>query len=392
MRNWRKVLLRTMEGVDSSFTRLKLFSKLRYGWLAPVRPVVYRGHGTDRTIYLTGRVLEEKVVRPAFIDDSARRNLRAMASRFLTPEVPGARLLVRIGSQGKTVIADDEGFFDVRLDLSEPRPSKRTWHEASVEVLWPLAPDQEDHLTTGEVLAPQERASFGIISDIDDTILRTEATSILRMLRLVMLSNAHTRLPFEGVGAFYRALRDGADEKRDNPVFYVSTGPWNFYDLLSHFLELQRLPTGPIFLKDWGGLKDVLRGMDHLSHKLEVIRNILKTHPDLSFVLVGDSGQQDAEVYGQVAREFPERVRAIYIRDVKGEVRAGAVNEIADSLRALNVPMLLVSDTVAAAKHASANGLISPNSLPAIRERRAEDADANILKEGAAIIEHLSQR
>ncbi|MGI8866714.1 MAG: App1 family protein, partial [Rubrobacteraceae bacterium] len=311
---------------------------------------------------------------------------------FLTPEVPGARLLVRIGSQGKTVIADDEGFFDVRLDLSEPLSPDRTWHEVSVEVLWPHAPGQEDHLTTGEVLAPQERASFGIISDIDDTILRTEATSILRMLRLVMLSNAHTRLPFEGVGAFYRALRDGADEKRDNPVFYVSTGPWNFYDLLSHFLELQRLPTGPIFLKDWGGLKDVLRGMDHLSHKLEVIRNILKTHPDLSFVLVGDSGQQDAEVYGQVAREFPERVRAIYIRDVKGEVRAGAVNEIADSLRALNVPMLLVPDTVAAAKHASANGLISPNSLPAIRERRAEDADANILKEGAAIIEHLSQR
>lgn len=393
MKDWRKGLLGGIERAETRFARLKLLLKLRYGWLGPVGTVVYRGHGTRKTVYLTGRALEEKVIRPAFIEDSAWRNLRAMASRFLTAEVPGARLLVRIGGEGLTVKADDEGFFDVRLELQAPLPEDRDWHDVSVEVLWPHARGQDGDLTTGEVLVPQEKkAGFGIISDIDDTILRTEATSVLRMLRLVMLTNAHTRLPFEGVGAFYRALRSGADGDRENPVFYVSTGPWNLYDLLTNFLEIQRLPTGPIFLKDWGGVKDVLRGMDHLSHKLQVIRGILETHPNLSFVLVGDSGQQDAEVYGQVAREFPRRVRAIYIRDVKGEERAGAVNKIAGTLRALNVPMLLVNDTVAAAEHAAANGLISPDDLPDIRERRREDADTSIIKEGAAILENLSQR
>ena len=392
MKDWRKVVIRNIERAEVRFARLKLLSKLRYGWLGPVGTVVYRGHGTRRTVHLNGRVLEEKLIRPAFIEDSAWRNLRAMASRFLTAEVPRARLLVRIGGEGRTVIADDEGFFDVHLELQASLPQDRTWHDVSVEVLWPHARGQSEDTTAGEIVVPKEDASFGIISDIDDTILRTEATSVLRMLRLVLFANAHTRLPFEGVGAFYRALRSGADGSRENPVFYVSTGPWNLYDLLTDFLKLQELPTGPIFLKDWGGLKDVLRGMDHLSHKLQVIRDIFKTHPNLSFVLVGDSGQQDAEDYGEGAREFPRRVRAIYIRDVKGEARAGAVNKIAGELRGLNVPMLLVADTVAAAEHAAANGLISPEALPAVHESRREDADTSILKESAAILEHLSQR
>ena len=392
MRIWRRGLLAGMEILDRRFTRLKLFLKLRYGWLGRVEVLTYRGHGTRRVLYLTGRVLEEKVIRPPFIDDSAWMNLRAMATRFLSAEVPGARVRIRVGGAERVVIADDEGFFSSRLELREPLPDDQTWHQADVELIWPRARDQDEDHTTGEILVPPKTAGFGVISDIDDTILRTEATNVLRMIRLVLLTNAHTRLPFEGVGAFYRALRAGNDGRRENPVFYVSTGPWNLYDLLAQFLELQKIPGGPIFLRDWGGLKDLLRGLDHRTHKLQVIRSIFKTHPDLSFVLVGDSGQEDAETYGQIAREFPGRVRAIYIRDVKGEERAGAVNKIAGTLRALKVPMLLVPNTVAAAEHAAANGLISPDSLPAIRERRREDADANILKEGAAILEHLSQR
>jgi len=392
VKGWRYKLLGGIERVESRFTRLKLSTKLRYGWLGPVRTVTYRGHGTPQAVYLTGRVVEEKIIRPSFIDDSAWRNLRAMASRFLSAEVPGARLLVRLGGTARIVVANEEGFFDARIEPREPLPKDQAWQEAQIELLWPYARGQDEDLATAEILVPPQTASFGVITDIDDTILRTEATSVLRMLRLVMLTNAHTRLPFEGVGSFYRALRSGADGRYENPVFYVSTGPWNIYDLLAHFLEIQKLPNGPIFLKDWGGLKDLLRGMDHLSHKLQVIRGIFEAHPDLSFVLVGDSGQQDAEVYGQVAREFPRRVRAIYIRDVKGEERAGAVNRISGTLRALGVPMLLVSDTVAAAEHAAANGLIPPEALPTIRERRKEDANTSIIKEGAAILEHLSHR
>ncbi len=377
MGGWREGLLTIMEQAERHFGRLKLFLKIRYGWLGPVSILPYIGHGTPREFHLVGRVLEEREIPLGSIEDSALRNLRTMIRRFLSAEVPGARVLVRFEGRERVVVADDEGFIDVRIEPREPLPEDSAWHTAELELLWPAAKGQRDFQAEGCVLVPPSKprdGAFGIISDIDDTIVRTEATNLLRMARLVLFSNAHTRLPFEGVAAFYRALQRGADGDGDNPVFYVSTGPWNLYDLLEQFLKIQELPRGPIFLKDWGGLKDLLKGMDHRRHKLEVIRGIFDTHPTLSFVLIGDSGQQDAETYGQIAREYTGRVLAIYIRDVSRKERDVTVRGISEEVLSLGIPMLLVKDTVEAAEHAGSQGLISPDALEEIREDREEDA------------------
>jgi phosphatidate phosphatase APP1 len=119
--------------------------------------------------------------------------------------------------------------------------------------------------------------------------------------------------------------------------------------------------------------------MDPHEHKLGAIREILDVHPTLPFVLVGDSGQEDAEIYARIAREHPGRIHAIYIREVGRAKHAGAVREIAVKMRALNVPMLLAPDTVAAAEHAAARGLISAAALPEIRQEKREDARGGLL-------------
>ncbi len=377
---WPKRLLRLVEEADSRFDRLKLSVKLRYGLLGPVYILPYRGHGTPQEMRLMGRVLEEKAIRLSEESDTALQNLRAMIRRFLSAEVPGARIRVRFGGEERVVTADGEGFFDVRLEPREPLPGDLAWREVELELLWPKARGQGEVRATGEVLVPPPRgATFGVISDVDDTIVRTEVTNLLTMLRLVLFSNVHTRLPFEGVAAFYRALRTGSSGAAHNPIFYVSTGPWNLYDLLVDFLRLRDLPPGPVFLRDWGGLKDLLRGADPREHKLGAIREILDVHPTLPFVLVGDSGQEDAEIYARIAREHPGRVHAIYIRQVGRAEHAGAVREIAVKMHALNVPMLLAPDTVAAAEHAAARGLISASALPEIRQEKREDARGSLL-------------
>lgn len=377
MGGWREGLLTVMEWVERRFGRLTLFLKIRYGRLGSVSILPYIGHGTPQEFHLVGRVLEEREIPLGSVEDSALRNLRTMIRRFFSVEVPGARVLVRFEGRERVVVADDEGFIDVHIEPREPLPEDRAWHTAELKLLWPTAKGQKEFQAEGYVLVPPSKprdGAFGIVSDIDDTIVRTEATNLLRMARLVLFTNAHTRLPFEGVAAFYRALRCGVDGGGDNPVFYVSTGPWNLYDLLEQFLEIQELPKGPIFLKDWGGLKDLLKGMDHRRHKLEVIRGIFDTHPTLSFVLIGDSGQQDAETYGQIAREYPDRVLAIYIRDVSHKERDVTVHSISEEMRSLGIPMLLVKDTVEAAEHAGSKGFISTDALEEIREDREEDA------------------
>nr|WP_246351064.1 App1 family protein [Deinobacterium chartae] len=190
------------------------------------------------------------------------------------------------------------------------------------------------------------------------------------MLRLVLLHNAYTRLPFEGVASFYAALERGTGEA-PNPIFYVSSSPWNLYDLLEDFLEHQGIPAGPLLLKDWSlwNLKA------HTGHKLGYIRRLLEAYPRLPFVLIGDSGERDPEIYLEAVRKHPGRFRAVYIRDVVGGVRAEVVRKIAAEVEAMGVPMLLVSDTVEAARHAESLGLILPQQVEQVAEGAQREAE-----------------
>ena len=89
-------------------------------------------------------------------------------------------------------------------------------------------------IATGRVLVPPSDAEFGVISDLDDTVIQSDVIRKLRMLVKLALSNAHTRKPFRGVAAFYRALHRGR-----NPFFYVSKSPHNLYSPLVEFLQHQ---------------------------------------------------------------------------------------------------------------------------------------------------------
>jgi phosphatidate phosphatase APP1 len=152
----------------------------------------------------------------------------------------------------------------------------------------------------------------------------------------------------------------------------VSSSPWNFYDLLEHMWEIQNIPMGPFFLKDYD-LKVRRSGNSHHTHKLAAIRTLLDTYPTLDWVLIGDSGQQDPEIYRQVVRDFPGRIQAVYIRDVTSERRDREVHAIAEEVEGLGVPMLLVQGTVTAAEHAAAQGLLPKDSLAEIYADSAAD-------------------
>jgi len=114
------------------------------------------------------------------------------------------------------------------------------------------------------------------------------------MARLTFLRSPHTRLPFNGVAAFYQALRDGAAQPR--PIFYVSSSPWNLYDFLVDFMALNRIPAGPLLLRDLGLPAERAGGSSHQAHKLAQIERIMtsdrKDHEHLSAVAVHPDRRQ----------------------------------------------------------------------------------------------------
>ncbi|PNY81403.1 App1 family protein [Deinococcus koreensis] len=306
----------------------------------------YVGWGTPQRVELSGRVLLPRTMRPPQQGDPRLRNVRNALRRLFSREVGGIRVTGVLDGVQASAVSDHDGYF--RLEFTLPAPLSAGWHEATLRL------DGREGSTTGRVQVVSQ-ARFGIISDLDDTVIQSDVTSLPRMLLTVLTGNAQTRSPFPGVSTLYRALIRTEQER--NPIFYVSSSPWNFFDLLLSFLHYRHIPLGPLFLRNWG--VDLLAGHGHYKHG--VIETIFERYPALSFVLIGDSGEKDPEIYAEVVRKYPDRVLAVYIRDVTEAHRDAGVHELREQVRRAGVSMVLSPDSLNAAGHAMSLGLIDPD-------------------------------
>ena len=343
----------------------------------PFEVLAYRGYGNASHAYIHGRAQENRGVGPSAHTDSALDNLLNTYRRGNSHPLPLATLAARYADTTVTLSADDEGFFSGRIDLPLPVETSLEWNEYQVDLLAPARPGMDRATGVGEVLIPSSSARFGVISDIDDTVIQSRVSNFLQAARTVILGNAHTRLPFPGVAAFYDALRNGANGSEKNPIFYVSSSPWNIYDVITEFMDLRKIPRGPVLLRDWDISFGSLSSTRHFDHKGVAIRNIMHLYPHLPFILLGDTSQHDPEIYRQIVHEFPDRVRAIYIRDVSRDAeRSSAIAKLADEVRAAHSVLVLAADTIGAATHAVEQGWISADALPGVREeKRADEQD-----------------
>ncbi|GAB3195997.1 phosphatidate phosphatase APP1 [Pontibacter aydingkolensis] len=366
-------ILKAEEKID--FLTFKLKDKLWQN--RPLQIVTYRSYGTPERLYVKGRVLVDKGILQSEETHTTWENLLNMYRRFESDEIPNARVQLTLQEQPHEITTDVEGYFVLNIEPHTPLELEDIWHPIDLELKEaPVKGFEPGIKETAYVLVPPPDAEYGIISDIDDTIVRTGATSLLETGRNVLLNNAHTRIPFHGVSQFYKSLQLGRNGKRNNPFFYVSSSPWNNYDLLYHFLELNEIPEGPLLLRDFGIDETKLGHSDHMSHKYKEIENILITYPKLNFILIGDSGQQDAAIYREVVLKHPGRIMAIYIRDVAIAKHTQKVEKIFDELKADGeVEMLLVKDTAAAAEHAAKCGFIFTEKVKEV-EKEAEVDEA----------------
>jgi phosphatidate phosphatase APP1 len=339
----------------------------------PFEVLAHRGFGNGARAYVYGRALEVRNVSVSTDSDSTFRNLLNTYRRADADPLPFARINIECAGRSTPCTADDEGFFTACIDV--PLESEDDeWNGYEVSLLAPLRPGVERVTGKGEILVPPATARFGVISDIDDTVIQSRVSNFIQAARTVMLGNARTRLPFPGVAAFYRALRKGVAGDEKNPIYYVSSSPWNIYDVIAEFMDIQKIPRGPLILRDWDISWNALMASRHADHKSAAIRNIFALHPEMQFILIGDSSQQDPEIYQRVVAEFPNRVKGIYIRDVTlSAERSASVKKLADEVLTAGSTLVLVEHTLDAAKHAAAQGWIDAAALPEIGEEKRAD-------------------
>jgi phosphatidate phosphatase APP1 len=350
----------------------------------PFEIVAYRGYGNGTRAYVYGRVLRKRNVGASTDTDSTLKNLLYTYRRAEADPLALAQVTVEYAGTKTPMKADDEGFFGGWIDLVAPLDGDEEWRDYSVELASLRQSDTESVKGSAEVLVAPSSARFGVISDLDDTVIQSRISNFLQAARTVILGNARTRLPFPGVAAFYQALRNGTGGDEKNPIFYVSSSPWNIYDVIAEFMDLQKVPKGPIILRDWDIGWSAVSSSRHFGHKGAAIRSIMQLYPGLRFILIGDTSQHDPEIYSQIVREFPNRIAAIYIRDVtRSAERSASVKKLADEVLAAHSTLVLAEDTLGAATHAAEEGWISSDALPDVKEEKRADEGKDDTKEPA---------
>jgi phosphatidate phosphatase APP1 len=346
----------------------------------PYHIVGYRGYGRPGRMLVLARVLQNENLPVPDPQHSKLHNMFSMLKRLESDPLPFARVRARLATGAQELIADDEGYIRAWLDV-DPTVTGG-WDSVALELSDPV---HRAAVTKAPVLIPSASAAYAVISDLDDTVLQSEVGNFIRAARTVLLENARTRLPFAGVAAFYRALQNGPDGGAGNPIFYVSSSPWNLYDVIVDFLLAQSIPVGPVLLRDWDLGPSLLR---NATHKTRLIREILETFPSMRFILIGDSTQEDPEIYTEVVAAHPDRILAVYIRNVRPHPeRSTAIQELAHRVNDVGSTLVLADDTLTVASHAAAHGWILPNTLPEIRaEKRADEGAGG--KQAAPGIEH----
>jgi phosphatidate phosphatase APP1 len=252
---------------------------------------------------------------------------------------------VAVAGASVEAVTDGEGYFLARLQ-PDPAELVTPWTGGTVELAGEYRGLVGPHTTPLEVRVPGPGARFGILSDIDDTILETGVQRVGQMIRQTFTGSALTRTPFPGAPALYRDLAAGV-----NPVFYVSSSPWNLHAFLVGFLRHRGFPMGSVMLRDLLGTS-VGR-----EQKFDRIREILDLHPLLQFVLIGDSGEKDPEIYADIVRAYPGRILAVYIREVRLDPGDGRVEKVSGAW-AQEVPFVLAADSDAVRRHATDLGLL----------------------------------
>ena len=237
---------------------------------ASVMIVPYMGFGTAEHFVLQGRVIKDEGFAPPSETRSAWSNFFELYKRIDSGEIPDAKVIARFQALEHETVTNGAGYFQAEFRPSEPLKN-HGWHEVELRLGSPMPRSGNASPVYAQVLVPPPTARFGVISDIDDTVLWSNVTNKVSMLKMLVMTNAHTRKPFKGVTAFYCALRDGIGGDEGNPIFYVSSSPWHLYTPLVDFLQAQGIPLGPLMLKELGVKQLFGRDRHHSQDRKSVV-------------------------------------------------------------------------------------------------------------------------
>ena len=281
----------------------------RRGW--GNRIIGHVGYGSPDFVRILARVLLGRTRGPVEDDpqdDTTYGGLRSTDGRnrgwkaFVLAPAMDVPVTVRVGEQLAHGRSDRSGHVDLTFHDHGLAPG---WHDVTISALH-ADPVQASVFVIGPDV------SYGLVSDIDDTVISTSLPRIMIAAWNTFVRHEGARHVVPGMAPMYREL---LDHHPGAPIVYVSTGAWNTAPTLTRFLKNHGYPRGPLLLTDWGPTNTgwFRSGQEHKRASLD---RLARDFPGIRWVLIGDDGQHDPKIYQDFAEARPELVDAILIRQL----------------------------------------------------------------------------
>ena len=315
---------------------------------------VYHGYGHTHNLVVYGHVFANKTVTRHNYTNNVLSNIIHLFKLFLIKPLAGVNVQLQWKDQLLYGTTEKDGFF--KFEWQSDIEISAGWHPV---ILNYLASDGSIGATgEGKVFVPHS-TQYAFISDIDDTVLISHSATIGKRLRVLFSKNPRTRKAFADVVKHYELLAMAyTTPDIPNPFFYVSSSEWNLYDDLNDFFNYNGFPEGIFLLnqiKRWFQL--LKTGKTKHEGKLIRVVRILDAFPKQQFVLLGDNSQSDPAIYASLTNKYPEKIFAVYIRNVHRENET-VTKQLLSGMEKNGVYACLFNNNIEAIQHSKAIGLI----------------------------------
>ena len=285
-----------------------------------IREVIQQKAGLEELTKPQKDIYKERAA--GFLEDNESKEV--VTFRF--DNDPEAEVFV-LQENGDAIKSDRNGNIEGELVISKQRAQQLLNAQESKNGWLSIKTIADDQAGAGRIRLIEPKG-LSVISDIDDTIKVTEIPSG----SAVVLNNTFFKLfnAAPGMSQRYKNLGETTS------FHYISGGPWQLYSPLLQFVNSKStgFPEGSFHMKnvrtnpfESESYEDITRLISSgskqvtFSQKVSQISLLLTRFPERQFILVGDSGELDPEVYRYVKSKFPEQIKDIQIRDLVNDIQ-----------------------------------------------------------------------
>ncbi len=267
---------------------------------------VYNAYGNSHKVIIEGRMVYKKNYNQPLEDDTLFHNMWRKIKQLTSNEIKNEKIIAYIGNEICSTIGDDEGYFE--FDIKRDQELYTGYNSISLQI--------ENNPNTLNIKAKIiSDEAIGIISDFDDTVIISDVTNKFKLINNLLLKNYKQRKVVPTMVERFQKILAQNSPNIPSTLFFVTGSPKQLFNSIERFLNYHHFPKHTLITKQIHGLEmDPL--LNQFKYKVERIEELFRLYPKMQWIMFGDSGEKDKEVYEYLFKKYPLKIKSYYIRDI----------------------------------------------------------------------------